>query len=52
MTGHKEISYQPIPENQAIYQQLYLRYRDLHDAFGGVSNPVNLGYSMKIFFTP
>ena len=26
--------YEPIPENQAIYERLYALYRTLHDAFG------------------
>ena len=47
MTGLKEISYQPVPENQVIYQQLYSLYRDLHDAFGGVTNSASLGHVMK-----
>ena len=47
MTGLKEISYKPVPENQAIYQQLYALYRDLHDAFGGVTNNGSLGHVMK-----
>ncbi len=36
MTGLQDISYQPIPANQARYEQLYALYRSLHDAFGGV----------------
>jgi L-ribulokinase len=28
------ITYTPIPENAAIYQQLYLEYKKLHDFFG------------------
>jgi len=51
MTGLKEITYQPIPENQAIYQQLYALYRDLHDAFGGVSLNSSLGHIMKDLLT-
>ncbi len=47
MTGLKEISYKPIPENQAIYQQLYALYRELHDAFGGVTKSADLGHVMK-----
>ncbi len=51
MTGLKQITYRPIPENQAIYQQLYTLYRDLHDAFGGVSNNSSLGHVMKDLLT-
>ncbi|RPJ32151.1 MAG: ribulokinase [Verrucomicrobiaceae bacterium] len=47
MTGLKEVSYKPIPENQAIYQRLYTLYRELHDAFGGVSKSADLGHVMK-----
>ena len=47
MTGLKEVTYKPIPENQAIYQKLYSLYRDLHDAFGGVSKSADLGHIMK-----
>jgi len=51
MTALKEITYKPIPENQAIYQKLYSLYRDLHDSFGGVSNNVSLGHVMKDLLT-
>lgn len=47
MTGLKEIRYQPIPANQAVYNQLYALYRDLHDAFGGVNPSASLGHVMK-----
>jgi L-ribulokinase len=47
MTGLKEISYRPIPENQAIYNELYTLYRELHDSFGGISKSADLGHVMK-----
>lgn len=47
MTGLKEISYKPIAENQAVYQQLYSLYRELHDSFGGVTKSADLGHVMK-----
>jgi L-ribulokinase len=47
MTGLKEVSYRPIPENQAIYQELHSLYLALHDAFGGVSRSADLGHVMK-----
>jgi len=47
MTGLKEISYKPIPANQAVYQTLYTLYRELHDAFGGVAKAADLGHVMK-----
>ncbi|MCK5676370.1 MAG: ribulokinase [Verrucomicrobia bacterium] len=34
MTRVKEIRYEPIPENQAIYARLFLLYKRLHDGFG------------------
>lgn len=47
MTGLQEITYKPIAENQAVYQQLYSLYRELHDAFGGVTQSADLGHLMK-----
>ncbi len=32
--------YQPIPENVAVYEQLYMEYADLHDHFGRGGNDV------------
>ena len=34
MTGLKDVVYTPNPQAVAVYQQLYLIYRKLHDAFG------------------
>jgi L-ribulokinase len=51
MTGIKEISYRPIAANQAVYEKLYALYRDLHDAFGGVTQSANLGHVMKDLLT-
>ena len=42
MTRLKPVSYEPDPENQRIYDELYTLYRRLHDAFGGVSKTVDL----------
>jgi L-ribulokinase len=47
MTGLKDISFQPIPGNQEIYETLYQLYRELHDAFGGVNPSADLGHVMK-----
>lgn len=47
MTSLKPVSYSPITENQNVYNQLYRLYRTLHDAFGGVSNSVDLSRVMK-----
>jgi L-ribulokinase len=51
MTGVKEISYQPIKQNQEIYQRLYQLYRKLHDAFGGVTKQADLSGVMKELIT-
>ena len=34
MCGIKDITYKPIAENAEVYQQLYILYKKLHDAFG------------------
>jgi L-ribulokinase len=47
MTSVKAISYAPIRENQVVYKKLYVLYRQLHDAFGGVSRSVDLSRVMK-----
>ena len=47
MTTIKEIIYKPDPARQKIYDRLYRLYRELHDAFGGVSSQVDLKHVMK-----
>ena len=47
MTALKEVTYRPIPENQAVYNELYALYRELHDSFGGVTKRADLGHVMK-----
>ena len=47
MTSLKPIQYDPVPENQKVYQQLFALYRELHDAFGGVNRQVDLAAVMK-----
>ncbi len=39
--------YQPIAGNQAAYNELYRLYREVHDAFGGVSKSADLSRVMK-----
>lgn len=51
MTGLKEVTYTPNPENQKIYEQLYALYRQLHDAFGGIDDHAKLGNIMKDLLT-
>ncbi|MHB9024965.1 MAG: ribulokinase [Armatimonadota bacterium] len=40
MARVKDEQYQPIPENQAVYQELYAEYNRLHDYFGRGENDV------------
>ena len=47
MTSLKPVSYAPIPENQRAYEGLYALYRQLHDAFGGVTRSADLAGVMK-----
>ena len=46
MTRLKDVSYQPNPDSQAVYNELFELYKQLHDAFGGVVES-NLGGVMK-----
>ena len=43
----REHIYQPIPENQAVYEELYALYRTLHDAFGTAEWSGQLDQVMK-----
>ena len=47
MTSVKPTSYVPIAENHSIYNELFLLYRQVHDAFGGVKPDCSLGNVMK-----
>jgi L-ribulokinase len=47
MTSLKPVKYQPIPENEAVYNRLYALYRQMHDAFGGVNRSADLSGVMK-----
>ncbi len=47
MTSLKPKSYQPAAENRAVYNELYALYRDLHDAFGGLTKTADLSQIMK-----
>ena len=47
MTSLKPTEFHPIPENRAIYHQLFALYQQLHDAFGGVSEKSNIASVMK-----
>ncbi len=47
VTATREKVYYPIPENQAVYAELYALYRDLHDSFGTTQWSGNLAHVMK-----
>jgi L-ribulokinase len=47
MTRIKDVAYKPDPARQKVYDRLYQLYRQLHDAFGGVSAQVDLKHIMK-----
>ena len=43
----RDITYQPIPQHQAVYDRLYALYRELHDAFGTEKWDGELNHVMK-----
>jgi len=47
MTSLKERRYLPNAGAQRVYDELYALYRRLHDAFGGIAGPADLGRVMK-----
>ncbi len=47
MTGLKDTVYEPVPENAAVYAELYGLYRELHDAFGTKTHSGGLYPVMK-----
>jgi L-ribulokinase len=47
MTGVKPLVYVPNVAHAAAYNRLYKVYRQLHDAFGGVTKESSLGDAMK-----
>jgi L-ribulokinase len=47
MTSLKPVSYDPDPVRHSVYSKLYQRYRQVHDAFGGVNKQANLSHVMK-----
>ena len=47
MTSLKERRYVPYAGAQRVYDELYALYRRLHDAFGGIAGPADLGRVMK-----
>ena len=47
MTGVKEVTYKPIPENAAVYAKLYKLYKQMHDGFGVADNTNSMASVMK-----
>ncbi len=47
MTGVKEVTYKPIPENASVYAKLYKLYKQLHDGFGVADNSLSMAKVMK-----
>jgi len=47
VTATREKVYYPIPENQAVYAELYALYRTLHDAFGTAEWSGKINHVMK-----
>ena len=47
VTAIREKVYYPIPENVAVYRELYALYRTLHDAFGTTGWTGKLNHVMK-----
>jgi len=47
MTSLKPEAYEPDPERQKVYDELYALYRQVHDAFGGVNRSADLSQVMK-----
>ena len=47
VTATREVVYEPIPANHAVYAELYALYRDLHDALGTPAWSGNLFHVMK-----
>ena len=47
MCGFKDVTYKPITENHAVYKQLYVLYKQLHDALGVKDTTAKLANVMK-----
>jgi L-ribulokinase len=47
MTSVQNKVYRPLRANRAAYDELYRLYRQVHDAFGGVTNKADLSRVMK-----
>lgn len=47
MTSLKKVAYRPKPAARKTYDRLYIPYRQLHDAFGGLNKSADLSRVMK-----
>ncbi|WP_269523030.1 ribulokinase [Coraliomargarita parva] len=47
MTSLKDVVYTPDPAAHAVYNEIFALYRQVHDAFGGVTGSADLGSVMK-----
>ncbi len=47
MVEYTETTYEPNPDNQAVYAELYRLYQTLHDAFGTTGWAGSLDHVMK-----
>jgi L-ribulokinase len=47
MTSLRDTTYTPDPARAAIYDRLFALYRQVHDAFGGVTRSADLSHVMK-----
>ncbi len=47
MTSLKQVRYRPIAAHRKTYEALYLLYRQIHDAFGGIDRSADLSRVMK-----
>lgn len=43
----RDVEYRPIPENEAVYREIYALYRKLHDAFGVADWQGSVSHVMK-----
>jgi L-ribulokinase len=50
MTGMKDTVFEPIPENQEVYDRLYRLYKRIHDGFGVKGQEDDLYDVMKTLF--
>ena len=47
MTSLRPVTYEPNPAHKAVYDRLFVLYRQLHDSFGGRNPNADLTHLMK-----